>query len=303
VETKSQEVVLNHPDLDHVHVWNRKQASRDFLNGRIGSAWSEVRRVIDEIHAVDYEVAIDFQNLLKSGFFAWQSGAGLRIGFSRLREANFLFTNLHIEVGPDARHMVRRYLKLLEPLNVSYSDHEPAIPIFVPPEKKSAVDSWFSTNVSSNRRVVALNPASSLARKRWPVERFAQTADRLADQLNVASILIWGPGEEQLVESVSRQMRTSALIAPPTTLKELAHLFSRCDLYLGNDTGPLHLAAAMDCSALGLFGPSDPERVGPWTTRAIAVAPPQPFSKRRRMEDITVDQVVAAASQLLEDRP
>ena len=118
VEGKSKEVVLGCPDLNRVHVWNRRQTSADLQAGRAGRAWAEVRRVIAEMRAERYEIAIDFQNLFKSGFFAWQSGARRRIGFERLREANFLFMNDWVRAPRDG-HMVERYLDLLKPLGLS----------------------------------------------------------------------------------------------------------------------------------------------------------------------------------------
>lgn len=299
VEGKSKEVVLGHPDLNHVHIWNRKQASLDFRRGRVFLAWQEIRRVIEELRNVTYDVAIDFQNLFKSGFFTWQSKAPQRIGFSRLREGNFLFTNRQIKTDFDG-HMVYRYLSLLEPLGVSVAEKPPAVPIFVPEEKKAGVDEYFAGQLEPDARVIALNPAASLKRKLWPAARFAQVADELAKQFHVAPLIIWGPDEKPLAEKIVNTMRENGRLAPPTTIKELAYLLSRCELYIGNDTGPMHLAAAMGAGVVGLFGPSDPARVGPWTSRARAVEPKRAFSQQRKMEEITVEQVVAAAGELLE---
>ncbi len=299
VEGKSKEVVIGHEDLDLVHVWNRKQASRDFFAGHPLRAWSEIRRVINEMRAAEYEVAIDFQNLFKSGFFAWQSGAPTRIGFSRLREGNFLFTNRRVPAGNAVGHMVERYLKLLERLGISDDNPPPAKPIFIPEEKKTVVDEYWHKHVGT-KKIVALNPAASHSFKLWSPERYAAVADRLAHDHGAQSMIIWGPGEERLAHNILDQMRTPGLLAPPTTIKELAYLLSRCAMYVGNDTGPMHLAAAMGIAVVGLFGPTEERRVGPWTARARAVTPPEPFSKKRRMDAITVEQVVQAAGELLE---
>jgi len=301
VEGKSKEVVLGHPDLDHVHVWNRRQSAANLRAGRPWQAWAETRRVIEEMREVGYEVAVDFQNLFKSGFFAWQSAARRRLSYERLREGNFLFMNDWQRVSRGG-HMVARYLKLLEPLGLSVEDRPPAVPIFVPEDKKKAADDFFAQRVPPAAKVVAINPAASLPIKFWPAERYAEAADRLARELGLLPMIIWGPGEEALADRVLRNMKTPGMLAPPTTLKELAHLLSRCAMYVGNDSGPMHLAAAMGIAVVGLFGPSDPRRVGPWTARASAVEPPRPFSKTRRMEEIAVEQVVRAAAELSESR-
>lgn len=301
VEGKSKEVVLGHPDLDHVHVWNRRRSSVDLRAARPRQAWAETRRVIEEMREVGYEIAVDFQNLFKSGFFAWQSGARRRLGFERLREGSFLFMNDWRRV-PRGGHMVERYLKLLEPLGLKVEDRPPAVPIFVPEDKKKAADDFFAGQIPPGAKVVAINPAASLSRKVWPAERYAEAADLLARELGLLPLIIWGPGEEALANRVLHEMKAPGILAPRTTIKELAHLLSRCAVYVGNDTGPMHLAAAMGIAVVGLFGPSDPRRVGPWTARASAVEPPRPFSKNRRMEEITVEQVARAAAELLEPR-
>jgi len=300
VEGKSKDVVLGHPDLDHVHVWNRKQSSADFFSGHPLRAKSEIDRVIHEIRGVGYEVAIDFQNLLKSGYFTRRSGAELRIGFDRLREGNFLFTNRRVTADAFSGHMVRRYLALLAPLGVEVKDDPPAVPIAVSDDDRQVVDSWWHDTLSAEERVVAINPAASLTRKLWPLSRYAEVADRLREQFGCRPLLIWGPNEQELVDEVAAQMKQEVLLAPPTTIKQLAYLFSRCTLYVGNDSGPMHLAAAMGIGVVGLFGPSDPRRVGPWTSKGRAVEPDEPFRKGRSMEGIDVERVVVAAAELLE---
>ena len=302
VETKSREVVAGHPAIDHLHVWDRKRTVAEWKKGNYRAGWQILSAVWQEIRAVGYDTAIDFQNLFKSGLFACRSGAPRRIGFRRCREANFLFTNLRVRPRPEQPHMVRRYLSLLEPLGVTVTDDPPAEPIVVPVDKKKAVDEFFAVRVSAGKTVVAFNPAASLPRKLWPIERFAEVADRLAETFDVLPLLIWGPGEEPLVEAMRGRMKREALVAPPTGIQELAHLLGKCALYVGNDSGPMHLAAAMGAAVVGLFGPTDPRRVAPWTKRSLAVEPFEPFHKRRRLDGITTDQVYRAAATLLERR-
>lgn len=300
VETKSLDIVQGHPLLDHVHVWNRKQTSADLKQGRLFHARDPVRRVVEEIRAVGYEVAIDFQNLLKSGYFTWKSGASRRIGFRRLREGNFLFTNIRVRPKPTEYHMVERYLSLLRPLGIEVAGRPPAEPIFIPEDKSRAVDEFFAAHLPAGKPVAAINPAASLTRKLWPVERYAAVADRLVDAFGIVPLLIWGPGEEKLVEGVQSRMKRQAFLAPPTTIKELACLLGKCRLYLGNDSGPMHLAAAMGCAVVGLFGPIDPARVLPWTEHYRVVEPDEPYSKRRAIAGLAVEPVYRAAAELLE---
>jgi ADP-heptose:LPS heptosyltransferase len=122
----------------------------------------------------------------------------------------------------------------------------------------------------------------------------------LAETFGALPMVIWGPGEETLAAAVRRSMKRESLLAPPTSIKELAHLLSKCAAYVGNDSGPMHIAAAAGIGVVGLFGPTDPKRVAPWTPRTRAVEPFEPFSKKRSVEGLSVDQVYSAAAELLE---
>jgi lipopolysaccharide heptosyltransferase I len=300
VETKSQDVVTGHPLLDRVHIWQRKRSSADFKSGHVTRALAPINTVVKEIRATRYDVAIDFQNLFKSGFFCWRSGAGLRLGFRRLREANFLFTNHRVRLRGDEYHMVRRYLALLRPLGVEVEGKPPAETVFVDAADRQVADDFVAVHDLGGKTVVALNPAASLPRKLWPASRLAEVADRLVDSAGIVPLIIWGPGEEPLVEAVKRNMKNAPLVAPATSIKELAHLLSKCTMYLGNDSGPMHLAAAMGAGVVGLFGPTDAARVAPWTERGRSVEPAEAFNKSRAIAGITAEQVYRAASELLE---
>ena len=300
VETKSQEVVLGHPDLNRVHVWNRRAAAADMKKGQVGAAWSTIREVVAAVRAVGYDAAVDLQNLFKSGFFTLRSGAPLRIGVGRPREGNFLFMNKWVRPREADYHMVRRYLALLAPLGVDPTVAPPPPAIFIPADKMRVADEFFIDDVPAGRPVVAINPAASLPRKVWPADRFAAVADRLVETFGVKPLLIWGPGEEPAVAAVRRAMKREALVAPRTSLKELAHLLSKCVMYVGNDSGPMHIAAAMGAAVVGLFGPTDPRRVAPLGPNVRAVEPFEPFSQSRAVDGIAVAQVYTAAAQLLE---
>ncbi len=300
VETKSQEVVLGHPDLTRVHVWNRKSASAELRKGSVGAAWATVRATVAELRAARYDAAIDFQDLFKSGFFAWRSGARLRIGFARPREANFVFTNEWVRPREQDYHMVRRYMALLAPLGVDAAEAPLPASMFIPDDKKAVADEFFAREVPAGRPVVAINPAASLPRKIWPAERFGAVADRLCETFRVVPLLIWGPGEEPFVAAVRRAMKQESLVAPRTSIKELGRLLGKCALYVGNDSGPMHIASAMGAAGVGLFGPTDPRRVAPWSPNFRAVEPFEPFAKHRPVDGISVDQVYHAAAQLLE---
>ena len=112
------------------------------------------------------------------------------------------------------------------------------------------------------RRIIGVHPGARPPARRWPAAYFATVADALAQQWNAHVVLTGGPGEEQMVQAVVDAMHTPALsLAGKTSLGSLAALISRFDLFISNDTGPSHVACAVDCPSVTLFGPAD---VGRW---------------------------------------
>jgi ADP-heptose:LPS heptosyltransferase len=128
---------------------------------------------------------------------------------------------------------------------------------------------------------IVLLPGAGRQEKKWPVDRFAELANRIGDDALVA----WGPGEETLARSIGAE------VAPATNFRELAFLLGRARLVIGADTGPLHLAAALNTPVIGLYGPTDPARNGPYGQLDRVV---ESFSTTRSMHSIAVDDVMSA---------
>jgi heptosyltransferase-1 len=149
-----------------------------------------------------------------------------------------------------------------------------------------------------------LNPGAGWGAKQWPAERYGEVARRLAED-GVKSLINFGPGEEALmraVESASKGAATGVF----SSLTELIDLTRRARLFIGGDTGPMHLAAALGVPVVAIFGPTNPARNGPFGTPSIVLRSPiSPTTHSRRarphpgMLEISVDEVVAAARKLL----
>ncbi len=122
------------------------------------------------------------------------SGARYRIGFRKLREANFLFTNWRIPIDPTAAHAIEKYFCLLRPLGILTIPD--SVEIFVPEEKKNAVDRFFEDNGLAGAKVVAVNPGASWPNKRPAPEKYAAAIDALADS-GARPVLVWGPGKSE----------------------------------------------------------------------------------------------------------
>jgi len=150
--------------------------------------------------------------------------------------------------------------------------------------------------VKRGDRLVAINPGAGRADKRWPVARFGALAERLASEAGARLLLLWGPDEAFMARDIALALPGhSALLAPPTDLGELTALLKRCRLMIANDTGPLHLAAALGTPALGLFGPTSAERNGPYGPRCRGLQSPD-----GTMDGLEVVTVFEAARGMLE---
>jgi lipopolysaccharide heptosyltransferase I len=266
----------------------------------IAIAGGSVRAFLDAmrgLRANGYDVAMDFQGLLKSAILARSSGARRVVGFSRdaLREpiAGRFYTE-HVTPGP-ARHVIAKNLALVRAVGVE-SDQ-----IRVPLKR--------SSEERSNERLAVLNPGAGWPNKQWPPDRFGAVAAGLRTSRNLRSVVTWGPGEEPLARAVVDSSRGAAELAPATTLPHLMTLLASAALVVSGDTGPIHLAAAAGTPIVGLFGPTDPARNGPWSVSDLTVSR---FSEcvchhKRRchratrcLDDITVEEVLAAAEARLD---
>ncbi len=307
VEEKSRGVMDGHPDLDELFVFPRKEISTHLMAGRLIAAIRAYRDFRRDIRKECYQVVIDFQNLFKSGLVALSSGGRKRIGFWKLREANFLLTNHWVNTYPNALHAIEKYFCLLRPLGIEKIPE--SVQVYVPPEKMEVGDRFWIENDLSGRRVVAVNPEASWPSKKLELEKYAETIDALGET-GVKSLILWGPKEKESAENLRSLCRSEALLAPATDIKELYYLLKRCDVYLGNDSGPMHLAAAAGIGVAAVFGPSDPGRVGPWTDKGIVISSKTPCSPcwkhkcpthdLRCMTSIKAKQLTHAVHRLLE---
>jgi lipopolysaccharide heptosyltransferase I len=227
-----------------------------------------------------YDVAVDFQGLIKSASLAWVSRARVRIGFERetMREpAAGVFLNRRVSVDRTL-HIVEQNLALARAV---------APDIAGMPEvdfKPFAADPSGKLSELTDR--VVLVPGAGKREKQWPPERFGEIARHLGDH----ALAAWGPDEQELAEA------TGAEIAPATDLRELAWLLQRARLVIAGDTGPLHLAAALGTPVVALFGPTDPRRNGPYGQLGNVV---ETWSETRSIESISVDHVLRKIGEVL----
>lgn len=160
---------------------------------------------------------------------------------------------------------------------------------------------------------VVIHPGGPTALKRWPVERYALLADQLFQEHDARIVLVGGGGEEQISQNIISAMAGRAIdLSGQTTLRQLAAVLRKADLFIGNDSGPMHLAAACGIKVIGLFGPTSPQRFSPYGDYCIALrmeknCPPCMQDKCNRpgyrcIDQISVSDVMVAVRQMLSER-
>jgi len=248
------------------------------------AGWADVAR---RMRQSTYDAAIDLQGLLKSAVLARASGAARVLGFSiwHLREktARPFYSDTDdgsvrrqpdhgddigsVRLQPDPSHVIFKNLRLLRTLGVD--DDRIAFPL-------AQVDSdalrEVRATVGGDRPFALINPGAAWPNKRWPSEHYGEVAAFLADVRQLRSVVLWGPGEEGLARAVADASGGSALVAPPTALGDLLALSRAASLMVSGDTGPLHLAAAAGTPVVSIFGPTDPNRNGPWAPGDVSVS-------------------------------
>jgi lipopolysaccharide heptosyltransferase I len=278
VERRASEILKGSPVIDELieidtREWRKNMISKATLEdvrGKLGRARNGASNNGAGTSPVD--VAIDFQGLIKSGVVMLASGAVRRVGFEtrELREkASRFFLNEQVETS-QIKHVIEKNLALAGSLVADKGMLKTRFefPIYVSPEDDEYADRVIA-RVGSPFAI--LNPGGGWPTKLWAVERYGEVADWLSKNRAVNSIVTYGPGEEAMAEAVRAASRSNSAHPTPSTLKQFVALARRASLFVGGDTGPLHLAAASGTPIVGLYGPTSPERNGPFDSKDITV--------------------------------
>lgn len=252
-----------------------------------------------------YDVALDLQGLIKSAVWARASGASRVIGFdvTSLREpqAGALYTET--VAPPNASHVIEKNRSILMALGVTPGVMELPLSPTASEPTTAAIET-----AGGPRRYIVLNPGAAWPNKRWPPERFGALAASLRDRTGLRALVTWGPAERELADTVVNASSGAATAAPATTVSDLAVLMRDAALVVSGDTGPLHIAAAMGTPLVGLYGPTWPERNGPWDPSDVVISRAgvcvchhkrQCLRGAPCINEITLQEVAAACEQRL----
>ncbi len=264
VDEEASRILLGHSAINRMIISRRKTWQKRLLKIKESPAvLLEILRFIREIRGHYYDLVVDLQGLLKSGVLVGFSRGGRKIGMSGAREGSWAFLNERPVSVDYTQHAIDRYLKLAEYLGCDSISWNGRIPISE--SDKERIDHLLNSNGLMKRPIISINPMARWESKLWSPERFAALADRLGDELSCRIIFSGSEDDMAVIESISMMMKEKPVnLAGKTTLKELAYLYSKCLCLVTTDTGPMHIAAAMGCRVVALFGPTAPWRTGPY---------------------------------------
>jgi lipopolysaccharide heptosyltransferase I len=258
--------------LDLVPVIDRRLAIND-RSGAVGG--SPLVAAVRQLRQSRYDVAIDLQGLIKSALLARSSGAQRVIGFSgsyaRERAARLFYTDAHdpgrggLYDRRETRHVVAINLGILAHVGVA----APAVEF---PIEDAASDAARRIAEQTGGRYALLNPGAAWPNKRWPPERLAALAVHLRGRHSLASVVLWGPGEEALAAAVVASADGAAVMSPKTSIADVVALARRAAVMVSGDTGPTHIATALGTPLVGIYGPTRPSRNGPMSPLDITVS-------------------------------
>ena len=290
------------PIVDRLHFAPSREWKRHPLSSDTRKAIFDLRR---ELRAADYNAVLDLQGAIRSAVIARMSGCVRRIGEAKPREwpAQWLFTERVVTHGA---HVIEQDLELAsaiagDALSVpSVANIAPLLPVDA--EAEAWCGEWLASTFSGVAKPIALiTPGAGWGAKRWPPERYAAVATGLT-QRGLHVVVNAGPGEETIGAAIA----TGDAVAVTATLPQLIALTRRVALCIGGDTGPLHLASALGRPVVGIYGPTDPSRNGPYGTRARVLRSSESKRDHSRRDapdpgllTISPEDVLRAADELL----
>jgi len=262
VEETSKDILEAHPGIDEVIIFPKKELAakikspKTFFQGA-----NQFLMFIQEIRKKKFELAIDFHGLFKSGIISFLSRAKDRVGFTKpfTKEMNFLFNNRRFSLDSDRMNRVDRNITLVEKLGLNIKQGSPNV--YIPDKDSDLIQKFLKQNrIEPERPLIAIHPGTSPSTpyKRWDAYRYAVVADKIIEDSAAQIIFTWANEEIEMVKEIIGLMKYRAIVAPKTeNLCQLAEIFRCSDLYVGSDTGPMHLAAFVNTPVVAIFGPTD----------------------------------------------
>jgi lipopolysaccharide heptosyltransferase I len=287
-------LLVGHPQLDEVIHFERRRLAHSWWNP---AATVDLFRLTRTLRGRKFDLVVDLQGLFRSGWLARTTRAPVRVGFSNARELGWLGYTARVSIDNPEQHAIDRYLRIAEEIGCEAG---PAEFHFATSDADRAAVSGM---LADQRAYAVLLPGANWDTKRWPIRNFAALVGPLRDQFRLTTVVAGGSD----VIPIAGQIRGAVNLAGKTSLREVTALLERAELVIANDSGPMHIAAALDRPLVTLFGPTNAVRTGPYgrSDSVLRIDIPcspcyaRKCSHQSCLQWLTVDHVLAlAAAQL-----
>lgn len=235
------DLLANDPQLDATLVYNNREKHAG-LKGRL--------KLISTLRSEKYDLVVNLRDSLSARCIGAEHWGLVR--------------------GDRERHAVARYLEVLSRHGVGTTDANPRLRL-TEAEQSNASRFLADAGIEAERTLIGIHPGGNWIYKLWNAEKYAQLANALVSDKSVTILLFSGPNERELQAQVVGMMDTPPILVKTANLREVAALIAACDVYIGNDTGPMHIAAAVDTPVVALFGSTNHVRSGPYGDRHVVV--------------------------------
>lgn len=269
-------IVENDPAVDTVHVINIPSTS-DPASGRLAivQAFKETRKTLERLRevfqAAPYDLILDLHASFRSGLLGRANPGGKRFGFAGARELNTFFQDQLVKVPKEIAHALEKNLLFCDQLGCAVAQDD----FFLSggDAAETRVDALLAGyGITEEDRIVYIQATARWKTKFWFPERWAELADQLIERENVAIIFGGSGNDREYISAIESKMaRVPIVTAGKSNLDETAALLGRCAVYAGLDSGPMHMAAMAGVPVVVLFGPTHPERVGPYGVEHVIV--------------------------------
>lgn len=223
------------------------------------SNWQKVK-LIRSIRKRNYDLVFDFFSNPTTALITFFSGAKYRVGFP-YRGRKYAY-NLF---GPEERqkyHSADLHIKTLENLQIAITSKD--LLFSLSEEEKSFADKFIKENNLAGKTILGICPSGGWESKKCNPEKFADFAHALHNKYDIELLILWGPGDLDDAARIKELLQVKSILAPPTTIKQMAALIEKCNVLIANDSGPMHISAALGTPTIALFGPTDPFLQGPY---------------------------------------
>ncbi len=293
--------------VDRVIPFPRRSLHDSFARGRFAETAAKMRDFLKELRARRYDAILDFHGIAKSAFLVRAARGAKRFGFDRTvaKEVSWIAYDETVGTADRRIHKVMRNMLLAR--SVGAGNQVPSVRPVVKDEDHAYIDDFLSPTAST-RRLIAVNPFCSPGSmfKRWDLEKYGALIKRVRSALDAEVMIVWGPGEEEEALRLRSLAGSDALLACPTTVTQLFALLTRVSLYIGGDTGVMHLAALASVPIVAIFGPTDVKVNGPFSDasrivrRELACSPcrNKECAERRCLSEIGVEEVFVQVKAL-----